>query len=205
MIGGKLIQYQYGLKWYTFIVSFTARQMKINRVNKLYHGTDQEFDVFDFSFAKSFKDFGKGFYLTSNFWQAQKWAQNKGRMKTKTYIYSYDISLIDESKWNILELFQYDKKWVDFITDSRMMGKESEYDIIYDRIADNQFTEISEILRSYSNSEINVDKVIERIKWNNDSADQYCFKNERALSLLKDRQVIIQYKDDMGRWKQVRG
>lgn len=182
-----------------------ARQMKINMVNRFYHGTDQEFNLFDFSFAKSFKDFGKGFYLTTNFGQAQKWAQNKGRMKTKTYIYSYGIDRIDESEWSILELLQYDKKWVDFITESRIMGKESEYDIIYDRMADNQFTEISEILRSYSNSEINAENVIERIKWNNDSADQYCFKNERALSLLKDRKVIIQYKDYMGRWQQVRG
>lgn len=180
--------------------------MKINRINKLYHGTDQEFNGFDFSFAKSFKDFGKGFYLTTNFSQAQKWAQNRARTKskTKTYIYSYGINLIDESNWNILELLQYDQKWVDFITESRMTGKESEYDIIYDRIADNQFSEISEILRSYNNSEINAETVIEKIKWNNDDADQYCFKNERALSLLKDRQVIIQYKDDIGRWNQVK-
>ena len=177
--------------------------MKINRVKRLYHGTDREFDVFDFCFAKSFKDFGKGFYLTTNFQQAQKWAQNKARIKNITYIYSYDIDAIDENEWKILELLQYNQEWVDFITESRITGKESEYDIIYDRMADSQFVEISEILQLYSDSDITAEKVIEKIKWHNHSADQYCFKNERALSLLTDKQVIIQYKDNRGIWKQV--
>lgn len=177
--------------------------MKISKVKRLYHGTDREFDVFDFCFARSFKDFGKGFYLTTNFAQAQKWPQNKARMRTITYIYSYGLDVINENKWNILELLQYNQKWVDFITESRITGKESEYDIIYDRMADSQFAEISEILQSYNDSEITVEKVIEKIKWHNHSADQYCFKNERALSLLTDKQVIIQYKDNRGIWKQV--
>ena len=34
MLGGKLIQYQYELKWYTFIISFTA--FRGNRVIALY-------------------------------------------------------------------------------------------------------------------------------------------------------------------------
>lgn len=178
--------------------------MKISKVKRLYHGTDREFDVFDFRFARSFKDFGKGFYLTTHFQQAQRWAQNKARMRDVTYIYSYGINVIDEDKWNILELLQYNQEWVDFITESRITGKESEYDIIYDRMADSQFVEISEILQLYSDSDITAEKVIEKIKWHNHSADQYCFKNERALSLLTDKRVIIQYKDNMGRWKQVK-
>lgn len=177
--------------------------MKISKVKRLYHGTDREFDVFDFRFARGFKDFGKGFYLTTHFQQAQKWAQNKARMREITYIYSYGINVIDENKWNILELLQYNQEWVDFITESRITGKESEYDIIYDRMADSQFSEISEILQLYSDSEITAEKVIEKIKWHNHSADQYCFKNERALSLLTDKRVIVQYKDNRGIWKQV--
>ena len=126
--------------------------MKISKVKRLYHGTDREFDVFDFRFARSFKDFGKGFYLTTHFQQAQRWAQNKARMRDVTYIYSYGINVIDEDKWNILELLQYNQEWVDFITESRITGKEAEYDIIYDRMADSQFAEISEILQLYSYS-----------------------------------------------------
>ena len=56
-------------------------------------------------------------------------------------------------------------------------------------------------LRSLSYSKITAEKAIEKIKWHNHSADQYCFKNERALSLLIDKRVITQYKDNRGIWK----
>lgn len=51
---------------------------KIHQISRLYHGTNKKFDRFNFDKAKSFKDFGKGFYLTTDFNQAQKWAQRKG-------------------------------------------------------------------------------------------------------------------------------
>ena len=51
--------------------------MKIDTVSTLYHGTAKMFQYFDLRYAKMFKDFGKGFYLTTNFMQAQKWAQQK--------------------------------------------------------------------------------------------------------------------------------
>lgn len=60
--------------------------MKISTVKRLYHGTDKEFDTFDFTKAKKFKDFGKGYYLTTDFRQAQKWAQRKGD-RTKRHIF----------------------------------------------------------------------------------------------------------------------
>lgn len=43
----------------------------------LYHGTDKKFKNFNFSFAKPNKDFGKGFYLTSDLKQAIEWANIK--------------------------------------------------------------------------------------------------------------------------------
>lgn len=175
--------------------------MKINTIKRLYHGTDREFERFEFNFARAFKDFGKGFYLTSNFWQAQKWAQNKASKKIKTYIYSYCIDTVVKEKLNVLELLQYDKNWVDFIRKSRMDGMETNYDVIYDRIADNQYLKISEVLQKYIDNEMTSDHVIDKIKWSN-NADQYCFKNERALKLLKDRKIIVQYKDENGIWKQ---
>lgn len=176
--------------------------IKMNTIKKLYHGSACYFDAFDFCYARSFKDFGKGFYLTSDFAQAQKWAQNKAGYKNKTYIYCYKVSPVAEYEWNILELLQYDKQWIDFISKSRMEGLETDYDIIYDRIADSQYTQIADTLQKYVAGKISAEKAISRIRWNHSRADQYCFKNERSLTLLKDRTVIVQYKDQDGRWKQ---
>ena len=89
--------------------------------------------------AKSFKDFGKGFYLTTNLAQAQRWAQKKAAQKSRAYIYSYEVEPVSEGDWKILELLQYNQQWLDFIANSRIYGYESDYDIIYDKMADNQY------------------------------------------------------------------
>lgn len=176
--------------------------MKINKVKQLYHGTDRYFESFDFRYAKRFKDFGKGFYLTSDFNQAQKWAQSKARRKNKTYIYRYDMAALTDSSWKILELLQYNKMWMDFICKSRIDGYESDHDIIYDRIADNKYPAIAETLLKYYTKEISADAAISKIQWNGPYADQYCFKSARSLSLLKNRVILVQYKDSAGRWRQ---
>jgi len=43
MIGGKLIQYQYDLKWYTFIVSFTKELMMMWKQRLTDYGVRQRF------------------------------------------------------------------------------------------------------------------------------------------------------------------
>lgn len=177
---------------------------KINQISRLYHGTNKKFDRFDFDKAKPFKDFGKGFYLTTDFNQAQKWAQRKGDKQAIAYVYCYDIDKVKASKLKVLELLQYNKEWVDFICESRIKGKETAHDIIYDRIADNQYSEISELLQKYMVGSISAEQVINEIKWSNLKADQYCFKNEKALAVLEKKELIIQYKDLSGRWQQER-
>lgn len=47
-------------------------------------------------------------------------------------------------------------------------------------------------------------EVVQMIRWKKE-ADQYCFKNEKALSLLEREEVWIQKMDDNGRWTQERG
>lgn len=174
--------------------------MKINSVKKLYHGTANKFETFDFNKAKPFKDFGRGYYLTTDFIQAQKWAQKRADNLNETYIYSYEINHVDSKEWKVLELLQYDENWVDFIAKCRIEGYETEHDIIYDKMADNRFHEIAEALQQYAAHEIDSQEVVSRIKWNNHEADQYCFKTERALGLLKNREIIVQCRDDKGKW-----
>lgn len=175
-------------------------QMKIKRIEKLYHGTNKHFDRFDFKYAKQFKDFGKGFYLTSNLNQAQRWAQKKSERSGKAYIYCYDVEKnLEDIK--ILELLQYNKEWVDFICKSRIFGVEAKYDIIYDKMADSQYTDIADTLQSYIENDLSCEDVINRIRWYNLDVDQYCFKSEKALQLLRNKQEIIQYKDESGIWK----
>ena len=43
----------------------------------LYHGTNMPFDVIDLSKSKTNKDFGKDFYLSDNYEQAEEMAKFK--------------------------------------------------------------------------------------------------------------------------------
>ena len=43
----------------------------------LYHGTNVRFKEIDLSRSKDKRDFGKGFYLTTIFEQAERWAKNQ--------------------------------------------------------------------------------------------------------------------------------
>lgn len=165
---------------------------------KLFHGTDQKFDNIDLKYAKDLKDFGKGFYLTSNFEQAQQWARRK--RNEFAYIYEYMVCDIDMSSLKILKLLVYDKKWLDFITQNRILGEESDYDLVYDRIADNQYDEISYTLLQYHTEDISPEKAIQNIKWKSDVGDQYCFKTLKALELIKRCYTYTQYKDSNGKW-----
>ena len=175
--------------------------MKINEIGRLYHGTNRCFDEFDFKKAKKFKDFGKGYYLTSNFNQALRWAQRKASHNAKAYIYSYKVAYADAENLRILELLKYDKIWLDFISRNRLYGEDTDYDIIYDRMADSQYTDISELLQAYVQRKKTADEIIERIKWKEENAtDQYCFKNKEALQLLKDKVVYVLKKDEDGIW-----
>ncbi len=176
--------------------------MKLQDRLILYHGTGKYFKIFDLKQARGFKDFGRGFYLTTSYRQAQRWAQVKA--EEEAYIYQYVVEGFCSANWKVLELLQYDEVWIDFITESRLTGKETSYDIIYDRIADNQYFEMSSVLQRYSRKQISSEEAIQKIQWKYSDGDQYCFKNERVIKLLKRQETYIQRKDAAGIWRQVK-
>ncbi len=92
-------------------------------------------------------------------------------------------------------MLDYNKEWIDVIAQSRITGKEFDYDIIYDRIADNRFNEISDLLQAYYYKKMKDTEVINKIKWNNGNGDQYCFKTEKAVELLTlERKITYEKK-----------
>lgn len=177
------------------------KSLKIDSIKKLYHGTNKLFDAVDLNLCGRFKDFGQGYYLTTDLKQAQKWAQYKAEDAAEAYIYSYNVISPVEKKLRILELLEYNKEWVDVISKSRIWGMEPQYDIVYDRIADNRRSEISRALQKYVTEAADADSVINMIQWNNGTGDQYCFKTPAALSVLGNERRFVLHKDNNGRWR----
>ena len=54
---------------------------------ELYHGSTYDFTEIDLSKARKGKDFGLGYYLTTNKNQAIKWA-TRGKMQKKGFLYT---------------------------------------------------------------------------------------------------------------------
>lgn len=156
----------------------------------LYHGTNVRFTNIDLNKAKPFKDFGRGFYLTTSYKQAENWAKHKGMFNNYAYIYCYTIDSVLYKALNILELLVYDKAWVDFITESRINQKETDYDLIYDRMADNTYQGLSNALVKYKQGKVSAFDIIRDIQWKHGNADQYCFKTQKAVDCLKLVKII---------------
>lgn len=158
-------------------------------VKKLYHGTKVYFDEPNLKKAKNRKDFGKGFYLTTNLEQAMKWAVRMLPDNDKScvgYVYEYEFNTDNTKELNVMELLEYNKEWLDFITPNRHEGEiEIAYDLIYDRMADSTGDELTRNIDLYWHKQKSAEEVLRIIKFRDGKFDQYCFKTQKALSYIK--------------------
>ena len=157
---------------------------KLEKIKMLYHGTDAFFEQIDPMKGKRFKDFGRGFYTTTNLNQAIRWAQRRAEysVASSAYVYSFSINHSGIKDCNVLELLDYDENWLAYVTKCRKTNHSSEYDIIYDRMADGS---IADVLDKYYMGNISSKDALKQLSgWKQKNWDQYCFKTESSLGLL---------------------
>lgn len=133
-------------------------------------------------------DFGKGFYLTSNFEQANDWAE---RRKQTTGAYDSGIvnkySLKDISGLKILSFPGATEEWLDFVTKCRAGYDDFQYDIIVGPVADDT---VHKVLNLYESGDYTKDEALRRLKIEK-TYDQYAFKSEQSLRRLEYIEHII--------------
>ncbi len=162
----------------------------LNGKNKLYHGTTHFFKEIDLHYAQPFKDFGRGFYLTSFDKQAIRWANKRG--SSNYYVYEFDIDVPDNIELRVLPLTRYNNQWLDYVSLNRSTDITTEdFDIVFDKMADNRRKNISSTIQAYLKSKISSEDAIKKLKWPNAKADQYCFKTQAALQCLKLTKCIL--------------
>lgn len=166
-------------------------------IRKLYHGSDKYFEIPDLTKARNFKDFGRGFYLTTNAAQAGKWAIRKISNSDRTqvaYLYEYVFQCDNLEDLKILELLECNKEWLECISCYRTVLEETiEYDLIYDRIADGYFKELTGILREYRSGKRSLEETLAVVNWKHSDGDQYCFKTSRALQKIARKRYAEVY------------
>ncbi len=153
----------------------------------LYHGTNTDFKKIDITQSNPYKDFGKGFYLTDLFSQAQSLANKKARIFGGTPIvqnYQFDDTVLYNDTLSILIFDKPTEEWAEFIYKNRSRitpSYQHTYDIVIGPIADDGVAYLLNRYEEGSFSLADLAKELEYKQLNN----QYFFGTERAIQLLK--------------------
>ena len=104
---------------------------------RVYHASFIEIKSPDTEHSRNFLDFGRGFYLTTIYEQAEKYAHRFIRRGKQAWINVYELNE-NWDNWSVREFPAYNDEWLDFVASCRA-GKEVEnYDLVIGGIANDR-------------------------------------------------------------------
>lgn len=150
----------------------------------VYHGSNVEVRKPSLRYGRNNTDFGKGFYLTTQKEQAERWTEIKlDRAKTGKRIVSvYDIdeTLLTSAELNIGEFHGVDEPRLEFVVNSRK-GVKHDYDLVFGPVAnDKVFTTVN----LYESGVLDAPTAIARLKAYK-TYDQLSFHTQRVIDALQ--------------------
>lgn len=155
----------------------------------LYHGSNIIVDKPKIIQSDRRLDFGMGFYLTSSYEQAERWAflTVKRRGEGKPIITSYDF---DQEILSLLKVIKFEGasvEWLKFVANNRNVRDFTDYsDIVIGPVANDR---TMPVIKLYFSGIYDENETIKRLLPQK-LRDQYAFKSERALKSLALSEVI---------------
>lgn len=143
---------------------------------KLYHSSNIIVEFPDTMHSRNYLDFGRGFYLTSLYDQAIRYAQRFKRRGQTAWLNTYKISLSEKKLWKIKRFETYDKDWLDFVAQCRNGNDVGDYDMIIGGIANDR---VIMTLDRYFSNEIS-EEALGLLRFEKPNI-QYCIRSERML------------------------
>lgn len=148
---------------------------------KLYHSSTVSVNRPDTIHSREYLDFGKGFYLTSLYDQAVKYAQRFIRRNREAWLNAYEFEC-ELSEWKVLRFDSYDKEWLQFVANCRAGKDDTDYDIVISGIANDR---VIQTLDRYFEGEISEVETLGLLKYERPNI-QYCIRSQQMLdSCLK--------------------
>lgn len=149
----------------------------------LYHGSNIAVETPRLIPSKRLLDFGSGFYLTSDFEQAKKWAKrtanNRGEGLPIVSVFEVDEAELEEL--DILKFEEADEKWLRYVAANRTGVQVKRYDIVIGPVANDQaIRTVNNYLKGYFPEDVAI-KLLLPLKLK----DQYVIRTEKALAVLK--------------------
>lgn len=160
----------------------------------LYHGSNTVIRTINLEKARPYKDFGRGFYLTTIREQAEKMALRVSNIYGGDVFvteYKFHDELLKESKLKYKIFEGPTKEWALFVINNRNRfyrdlaspecNHDCKYDLVIGPVADD---DLALLFRQFSGGLIDVDTLIRAMKYKK-LTDQYSFHSQSALELLE--------------------
>lgn len=152
----------------------------------LYHGSYTIVDHPDLDHSRPNVDFGKGFYTTSIYEQAEKWCGRFKKNGQKGIISVYELDTSAFVRLKILSFDSYSEEWLDFILNCRSGRDTSDYDIVSGGVANDRVFNTVEL---YYDNLIDKNEAIKRLRFEKPNK-QLAFRTEKALTFLRFERSI---------------
>lgn len=155
---------------------------------RLYHGTNAEINAIDLGQSRIGKDFGLGFYLTSDEQVAHRQAERKFEQYGEGMVRVYEFELDDEmmNTLKVLVFEGYSLEWARFVLlnrKNRTRTQMHDYDIVIGPIADDV---VGYQIRRVEEGIITEEQFLEEIKYHTVTM-QYMFATQNAVKILQKR------------------
>lgn len=151
----------------------------------VYHGSTVLVDAPEIRQGDSFLDFGTGFYTTSSFEQAERWAKIKMRRENKAvgYVACYDFDYDAARADAVIQTFESaDRQWLRFVVSNRRgEAIQDGADMHIGPVADDN---VYQTIRLFETGILDVEETVKRLK-TEILHDQWAFHTEKILSFCR--------------------
>lgn len=148
----------------------------------LYHGSNVAVDIPKILPKLRALDFGCGFYLTSSYAQAERWAKvifkRRQAGQPIVNIYSFDDEL--SIALNVLQFKDANADWLEFVVNNRKALQVFDYDIVVGPVANDATLPV---IDDYMDGRYTQEEAVRRLLPQN-LTDQYAFCSEISLGYL---------------------
>lgn len=151
---------------------------------KIYHGSIDKVEIPDICESNCTLDYGRGFYTTTSYKQAEDWVRRR-MTENKVSVGYVCIYELDESILQNLNTLVFETptdEWVDFVMKNRTeKGFDHDYDLVYGPVANDK---VYAAFALYEGGLIDKNTLIAELKTYK-LVDQYLFHTPQALEYIK--------------------
>ena len=155
---------------------------------KVYHGSYTKIDEIDLTKGELNRDFGRGFYVTNLYEQAEFWAKRKGKKHKNSGTiteFTFLESAFVSDYLKTLQFGDYSEEWLDFVVKNRQNDTDKnlhDYDIVEGPVAND---DIATRIIFYLEGGITKIEFLEELKFKHSISHQIAFCTQKSLQMIK--------------------